>query len=254
MPRSLSKKSQTNLDGQHSQESKKVDSSKSLKKPRKTTSASSKALQVSPKAGGLTRQKAALRRLGVKQEELDHSPKISDILKDSMGGVDKAINALRFSNDTSAIEFFRVYDAIPVGDRNSLPIEAVSLKAGVSPASLLGSAIMSFKSLKGQESALIAISNHPDVIKKTIEFAKNEKGHADRQMLHQAVGFLPSPKGTSFSVNLLGGKAQYGKPSEIEDGEVVEATGEDFDSVFPSINDVETDWQQNRQKLLGDGE
>lgn len=202
-----------------------------------------------PKVTGLVRKDAALRRLGVKKEDLDLSPQITDILKSSFKNVKAAIQAIRFSNETPAIEFLSVYDNIPAGDRDYIPIEAVCLKASVSPSALLGATFLACKMMRGQESALIAVNAHPDVLKATIRFAKLPGGDRHAKIIHEAVGFLPTPKGGSINVNLLNGVPQHQKPERAS--EPVEE--EDFGSLFPNINRNLEKWSSDRRKLLSDG-
>lgn len=201
-----------------------------------------------PKTTGLVRKDAALRRLGITKDEIELAPYITDILKNSFKTVKAAIQAIRFSNETTAIEFLAVYDALPAGDRDYIPIEAVCLKASVSPSALLGATFLACKTMRGQESALIAVNAHPAVLKSTIRFANLPGGEKDRKMLHEAVGFLPTPKGGSINVNLMGGVPQFKNPERAP-----EPDEEDFGELFPSINRNLEEWSDDRRKLLADG-
>lgn len=201
-----------------------------------------------PKATGLVRKDAALRRLGITKDELELAPYITDILKSSFKTVKAAIKAIRFSNETTAIEFLKVYDELPAGDRDYISIEALCLKANVSPSALLGATFLACKTMRGQESAMIAVNAHPGVLKETIRFAKLPGGDRDRKMLHEAVGFLPTPKGGSINVNLLNGV-----PQPQNQNRAPEPDEEDFGSLFPSINRNLEEWSSDRRKLLSDG-
>lgn len=205
---------------------------------------------------GLVRKDAALRRLGFKKQDLDSVPEISSILKSTMGSVKKAIAAMRFSNQACIQTFLDTYDAVPEGDREYLSLEAIALKAGVKTPELLGATLLSCKTLRAQESALIAMNSHRKVLKKTIEYAMEPGGHKDRQMLHEAIGFLPSPRGVNMSVNLLGGNPQYTEPKKEEPesgGDIIEGSAEDdFVQAFPSVNGKLEEWSTDRNKLLAD--
>lgn len=189
--------------------------------------------------------------MDITKEKLELCPKITDILKSSFKTVKAAIQAIRFSNDTSAIEFLAVYDEIPACDRDYIPIEAVCLKAGVSPSALLGATFLACKTVRSQESALIAVNAHPKVLKDTIRYASLPGGDRDRKLLHEAVGFLPTPKGGSINVNLLNGVPQHQKPDRPAAEPIVEE--EDFGSLFPNINRNLEKWSSDRRKLLSDG-
>lgn len=209
---------------------------------------SSPGVSRTPKAQGLVRKDAALRRLKITRTELERAPEITSILKSSFRTVKAAIQAMRHSNDEAAIAFLACYDGLPVGDVDYLPLEAICLKAEVSPAALLGATFLACKTIRGQESALIAVNAHPGVLKKTIEYASLPGGDRDRKLLHEAVGFLPTPKGVSMNVNLLNGQPQFKGPAKDE-----EPDEEDFAELFPSIGGKLEEWSDDRRKLLSDG-
>lgn len=201
-----------------------------------------------PKAKGLVRKDAALRRLGITKDDLELVPVISDILKSAFKNTKAAIQAIRHSQEDAAIEFLKVYDELPAGDRDYIPIEAVCLKAAVSPSALLGATFLACKTMRGQESALIAVNAHPAVLKSTILFANLPGGDRDRKMLHEAVGFLPTPKGGSINVNLMGGVPQFNNPDREPEAEEA-----DFGTLFPAIGKNLEAWSDDRRKLLEGG-
>jgi hypothetical protein len=162
----------------------------------------------------------------------------------------KAIEDLRFSVDPVAVKFLETYDSIPNGDRPSLSIEAVCLKASVSPQEFLGHVFLMRQSLCKAESSLVAVNAFPDVVRNMVEFAAMPGGDQDRKMLaqHPAIGFLPTPKGVTMSVNLFGGETKF---SSDEDG------GDDDDEIFNQtfsgkVKDLEV-WAEDRHALLTDG-
>lgn len=202
-----------------------------------------------PKSRGVIRKDAALRALRLPADALARAPQITDILKSAFGKVKDAIAALRFSDDTAAIEFLSVYDDLPVFDRDLIPVEAICVKADVSPTAVLGACLVASKSIKGMESALLSVNNHPAVLRETIRFAMLPGGQADRKVLHEAVGFLPTPKGVAMNVNLLGGNPQLSNPQRKgDDGD----EDENFDEMFPSINQRLDKWSDDRKKLLAE--
>lgn len=154
------------------------------------------------------------------------------------------ITAMRFSPDACVVKVLKVLDSTPPGDAVHLPLEAFVLAAGVNPNEFIGAVIMAFRTMQAQKSGLMALRNHPKVLEKTIWFSQFRDGSRDRQMLHQAVGFLPSPKGGGSSINLNIGTPE--KEAVNEDG----ITAPDINEVFPMISDRLPAWQEARQKAL----
>lgn len=216
---------------------------------RKPSGASSPAL---PQRNNLlSRKVTALERLGVEPEDLALAPQITDILSKCFGNGKGSVpretlrNFLAASPSPQAEAWLACYRDIPIGDREKLSIEAICLKAGVSPLEILGAVLMSAKNLKAQESALKAIMAHPDVVQTTIDSAKDVKtGYMDRKLLHEAVGFLPTRQGSNIAINLLGG---YGAPK----GEADEPDDDDtaFEEAFPVLSGKLEDWGDARRKL-----
>ena len=170
------------------------------------------------------------------------------------GNPRQAVDDLRFSMDPVAVKFIETWDAIPKGDRPSLSIEAVCLKAQVSPQEFLGHVFLMRQSLSKAESSLVAVSAFPDVVRDMVSSASllGLPGAADRKMLaqHHAIGFLPSPKGATVSVNLFGGEASF-KGDEDEDPDDPEFAG--FDDAFAGGNKELDQWNNNRRLLLESG-
>ena len=190
-----------------------------------------------PKAGALRRKDAALDRLGVSAEQLASCPQITPIFE-TPSNLRDAISALRFSNDPVAAKFIGTYDKIPAGDRAYLSIEAVAIKADVDFNELLGSMIFSFRSAQAQKSGIMAMAEHPDVLRASLLYACSPAGVQDRRMLHEAVGFLPTPKGMSLNLNFP------------QAAEKKEESSPDVNDVFPMITEKQPGWQERRTRLL----
>lgn len=211
-----------------------------------------------PKIGRLSRAKQALRRLGVSESDVARQPAISDMLKRMLGSAHKAIEILRFSSSESAEAIIDVYDSIPVGDRKYIAMEAICLKADVEPARLFGEVAITMRDLRSKESAMIAMDAHPDIVRKTIEFAKLPGGDKDRRMLHDSLGFTPTPKAGGINVNLGfqlpgGPPTPPGKslpaPVDEDDDPIEEPLG-----IFTSVTNRLDEWTADRRELLGSGE
>lgn len=161
-----------------------------------------------------------------------------------LGKRQEVIAAMRFSGDASIVEFLKVWDSTPVCDRKQIPFELIALKANVDVNNLVGAYIMCFRSLQAQKSSLKAMAAHPKLVDSTILYAGMPGGERDRRMLHEAVGFLPTPKGLTINQN-------FGQPQVLEEREDSPAEIE-VDDLFPMINEKQEKWQGNRTKLLED--
>jgi len=205
------------------------------------------------------RTELALKKLKVKPETLATAPQITPLLKTSVkGGLKAALDAMRFATDDHEINaFLRVYDKIPVGARTKVPWEAIAIAAKVNPKHLLGAIQLAVQTHCWNRSRFIAISNHPDVMDKRVEYAKMAGGERDRTQLDISLGFLQSPKGPTFigkQVAVFGGNGGQGKGKGDEDeGKTIEAqydSSDGFDDLFPSPNDIQDKLVPIRQRLL----
>lgn len=201
----------------------------------------------------------ALRRMGITNKALSRCAEISPMLdrcfaseKSGTGTASnkRVISYLRFSEDPAIKAIVATYDRASTCDRDNVPFEALCIKAKVNPVTVLGAAILSARNLSAQESALTTIIEHPEVVRQTLFFAKTLAGATkDREMAHQAVGWLPTAKGISMNVNLMGGNPQLASAEQNEDDDDDEA----FNKAFPSLNGKIEDWNTSRQKLLERG-
>ena len=186
-----------------------------------------------------------LRRLKVSQRSVEQCPKISEMLIRVLKTREAVIDTMRFSEHPCAIDFLKTWDRISKSDRDLVPFEAVCLKSQVRPHELLGAILMASKDIKARESALVAITSHPDTVRATAFYAGLADNHADRKMMHDMVGALPTAKGTNIVVNLAGGNPQLSAPEQDDE--------ESFMEAFPSVNQELEGWSENRRRMLGDG-
>ena len=225
------------------------------------SSKSSRTLKRVPRKGELVRSAAALRRLGLRKDEVAKCPPISEMLArayskgERPGNPKDAVADLRFSLDPVAVKFIETWDSIPERDRQSLSLEAICLKAEVSPQEFLGHVFLMRQSLCKAESSLVAVNSFPDTVRHMVASASlpGPAGTADRKMLaqHSAIGFLPSPKGATVSVNLFGGEATFKSDDEGESDDDPEFAG--FDDAFGGGNKELETWNQTRRLLLEGG-
>jgi len=200
----------------------------------------------------------ALKRLKVKPESLIAAPPLTPMLKTTVkGGLKAALDAMRFATDDTEIRaFLKVYDKVSIGDRECLSWEAMSIAAKVNIKHLLGAIQLAVQTHCWNRSRFIAVSNHPDVTKSRVKYAKMAGGEKDRTALDIALGVMQSPKGPTFigtqQVAVFRGGGQ-GKAKDEDDGKTVDAeytTNNDFDDLFPPPNEIQDKLVPIRQRLL----
>lgn len=202
------------------------------------------------------RESQALARLKVKREALQTSPSITPMIKSTVkGGLNAALEAMRFSIDDSDIRaFLRTYDKIPEGDREHLSWEAICLAGKVNPKHLLGAIELAVGSYCQKKSRLIAVSNHPEIMEKRVEFAKMAGGEKDRTALDIMSGMQQSPRGPTFVGKQVAVFNGPGATSKDDQGQVIEpkpeTTTDGFEDLFPPPNDVQEKLVPIRQRLL----
>ncbi len=160
------------------------------------------------------------------------------------------LNAMRFATDEPEIvAFLKKYDSIAASDRERLPWEAIALAANVDMRRLAGAVLFALRDMSVSTVKMIAFSNHPAVMKKTVEYAMMPSGEKDRVTVHRGLGFLPDPKGPTFI-----GKAVFGPSGNKEGGESAQAEtfgeDDDLDELFPPANSMQDKLIPIRQKLL----
>lgn len=109
---------------------------------------------------------------------------------------------LQASESPDARAILDVYLSLPRSLAVRLPVEAYCYATGVSPLRILEVLVATIIRLGAQASSLIAAVNHPRVVQKTVEVALTDEGHSDRETLHKATGFLPTPKGSHTVVQI----------------------------------------------------
>lgn len=203
----------------------------------------------------VTRDQAAeaLKRLKVSRQALEKAPPITPLFKDAEGGPTAVLGAMRFAVQDNAIAaFLKQYDAIPAGDRERLPWEAIAIKAGVDLRLLAGAILFAMREMSVNMVKVIAFSQHPKVMQKTIDYALMPSGDKDRMLVHRGLGFLPDPKGPTFI-----GKAVFGATGGREKDEPEMAAtfdgDDDLDQLFPPANAMQEKLVPIRQRLLETG-
>ena len=196
-----------------------------------------------------SRKDGALARLGVTKEQLASSPNITSILKESRGGIKLAFKAMRFSETAEIVKFLQKYDATPEGDRDRVPLEAIAIAAGINVRHLWGEIMLAIREQSVHSVKMIAVSAHPEIIKKRVEFAQLPGGYRDRDALDTMLGALPSTKGISILNKIFTGT----KEEDDEDASVRPEITDDVDFVFPDCELIQEAVQPMRQRALTEG-
>lgn len=180
------------------------------------------------------------------KRQLENCPKIEDRLRKVIGGRLRAIETLKFSQHPDARKLLEFCQRIKFANREKVPFEAMCLAAGVDVVTIWGALILAARDVSRAESALITMTEHPDVVRATVDFAKGSLlASKDREMVHKAVGWLPTPKGSNINVNVFD---PHKDSAEGDDGE-----GQSLDDVFGSDPMEIEGWGNDRRKLLEAG-
>lgn len=160
-----------------------------------------------PSVRGLAR---AYAKLGVNRDAVAALPAVGYLIDKLPGGTGEAIALLRGSADPIARAFLHAHDdpVLTARDRSLLPIEAFCVASSLAPNDLMALVVKEAIRQGAQLSAVIAATNHPAVVQKTVEMALTDLGTDDRLVLHKAVGFVAQPKGSQTIINVnpaLGG-------------------------------------------------
>jgi len=94
-----------------------------------------------------------------------------------------------------------LYYSLPHDQRDLVPIEGYCLSLKLSTNDVLDTIVQTIGRVSRQRSVAIASAAHPLVVEKTVEMALTDEGIEDRTLLHKAVGFLPTPRGSQVIVN-----------------------------------------------------
>lgn len=102
--------------------------------------------------------------------------------------------------NTTMQRFLDVYNTLTKQDRASAWPEQVCDLANVTPDELVGAVCQNIWSSKAAESSMVSAIAHPELLMKTIEFARKEENFRDRELYYRMAGSLPDRKGTSINI------------------------------------------------------
>jgi hypothetical protein len=142
----------------------------------------------------------ARNRLGIKPEQMRGVARIAPVLESVSGGVESAIEALRFSRDADALAFFQKYDSVPPADRPYLSIDEICVAAGSDPWRLLTLAVDWMVKISLMKAQIAVYSSLPRVTEAMVKSALTDKGTRDRRLFLQSTGILPMARPGGFAV------------------------------------------------------
>lgn len=139
---------------------------------------------------GAARKASALRKLGISTDQIASAPQITPLLKDERGSLKPVLQGMRFSDDPVVQCFLSKRDSLGVWARKNTPWEAIALAAGIDLLHLLGAALLARQEHTEKAERFIAMSYHPEVMRKQIEYAMLPGGWRDRESIHKLLGLL----------------------------------------------------------------
>jgi hypothetical protein len=192
-------------------------------------------------------------KIGIRRYET--CAKIGDVVLRGIGSRQRAFETLKFSKHPDAQRLLLFCSRLGLAARTNLPLEALCLAAGVDPIAIAGALVTSARDLSRMESALVTMREHPNMVEATARwgqmFADNAK---DREMMHKAVGWLPTPKGSRINVNLFDPKLGVRSDDGREDDD------DELDDGVPTLEGVVgsdpmeiENWGERRRALLEAG-
>jgi hypothetical protein len=114
------------------------------------------------------------------------------------GGKVAFMDYAHFSEEKKIKAVCEMWDSRSKSDKGVLQVTDLCAAADVPFKALLSEVTAIMFEQNSDLSRIIAAVNHPEIVAKTIKFAKTKAGVADRKMLHDHANFTPVPKGTTI--------------------------------------------------------
>ncbi len=137
----------------------------------------------------------ARNRLGITPKQMRGAARIAPVLQSVEGGVERAIEALRFAReDDGARAFLRKYDSVPPADRAYLSIDEVCVATGVDPGRMLTVAVDWMVKISVMKTQIDVFSSLPSITRALINSALTEKGTRAQRLFFEIIGILPTAR------------------------------------------------------------
>lgn len=155
-----------------------------------------------------------LRKLSTSLAEITSLPQVTPLINRLAKRIqltrEDILEHLALCADDDIRAFLQTYNRPDIPDdlRHSFPYElycaATKDKNGVplSPNRLLEVTVAMIVRANTQLSAAIASAFHPEIVEATVGYALTQEGISDRNALHKAVGFTPTPKSAQTTIQI----------------------------------------------------
>ena len=183
-----------------------------------------------------------LYRYRISRRDFTLAPKVEETLRPIIGGRDRIMETLTFSSDPAARCLLELWERHSIESQLKIPFEAFCLAAKVDIHRMVGILVTSTREITKMKSAMKTMLAHPDIVDSTVRKAKRLDGTKEKEMIHKAVGWLPSPKGSSINLNF----GQQAPPEEPEE----EVDHTDIDQIFGFDSLEIENWGNQRAKRL----
>jgi hypothetical protein len=198
-------------------------------------------------------RRAALKRLGVTEEQVERAMPMSHLLSYAEGGIPQVINAMKLAQQDDALisQFLAKWKSLSEHDRKRLPFEAVALSASLHPPYVFGAIVAALQAYNVAVVKIMAMTSHRKIVEARLRYGQLPGGDKDRTALDTAVGFLPSPKGPTFI-----GKAIFGSGKAVTDQQRSgdedndEDDNVDLEKLFPPLNRIQEKLASIRNRQL----
>jgi hypothetical protein len=84
--------------------------------------------------------------------------------------------------------------------QRKITIEEICRQKDVDPGHFCGVVVEAAMKFRDNATILIAALNLPDVVQRSVEFAKQKEGFKDREALMKHAGFVPTPQGQRINI------------------------------------------------------
>lgn len=146
------------------------------------------------------------------------------------GGKQSMIDLARLSDRENVRNVALLYDQMGVNDRGRVILDELCAGALVSTSDFIGAVASVAHAQSMDASKMIAALAQPKVLEAAIARANDgDGGHADRKMLLQVTGLLPTPSGARIAID---------NRSQAFAGAVAGSNGPSFDDVIRSSAEV----------------
>lgn len=207
-----------------------------------------------------SRQAEARHELGLTDADMKGVPIIAPLLYDACGGLKRAVELLRCDDSPDSVRFIEKWDSLPKRIQNNAKFEDVIVAAGLTPrrfTELLAGTMMEQSAVA---SKIFVAANQMRVFQSLVKAATDEvpiianvdgenvvvgKSNGDvtaMKMFHTITGAMPTPKGSTTTINL-------GRGSERDDGPQERTPLQSMDSFLMEIDDVRKPKQLSAPKV-----